>query len=72
MVRIHGLSTAKPVVGCKILFWGTNHDTGARRAPYLLPIAELSLVSATRLNSEFQDLSFAQISPPPSPASGFP
>ncbi len=33
VVRIHGPGTAKPVVGCKILFWGSNHDTGARRAP---------------------------------------
>lgn len=33
LVRIQGPTTAAPIVGCKILFWCSNHDTGARRAP---------------------------------------
>lgn len=32
-IRIKGPTTAKPAVGCKILFWCSNHGTGARRAP---------------------------------------
>lgn len=33
VVRIAGPTAAKPVVGCKILFWCTQHDIGGRRAP---------------------------------------
>ncbi|HAT11006.1 MAG TPA: hypothetical protein DCS97_10525 [Planctomycetes bacterium] len=33
VVRIRGPASARPQVGCTILFWCSNHDTGARRAP---------------------------------------